>query len=225
MNSNLTNPRFEFRVFGHDVGSAVAAFKASLPSETSDESAHTYILSATNQHYNIKIRGDKLDVKVLLREYQGLERWYPYYQFAFPLTSAFLHEFLFAWLEIELPLLRRCHYTAHQFLQELMIPNPHLRTVEVCKKRRHHSVNNCQVEIGSLLVDEHYSTQTVAVEGADAEDVLQTVELLGLQAFTNTNYIVGLHQLLGQAPSQSWVPPLRAERFVPLLARQPVFHC
>jgi hypothetical protein len=222
MNSNSLNPRFEFRSFGQNFGYAVDVLRTAPQTKARTDVLHTYILSATNQRYAIKMCNDKLDVKVLLREHKGLERWYPYHQFAFPLTSAFLHEFLFAWLEIDLPLLRRCHYTAPQFLQELMMPNPHVRTVEVCKNRHYYTVNDCQVELGSLWIDDRHPTQTVAVKGVDPEAVLQTVALLGLQASANTNYIVGLQQLLSKDASP-WVPPIRTESLMPAIARQMVF--
>ncbi len=223
MNSHPTNPRFKFRLFGQDFGYAVAALSASPPVATREEVLHTYILSATNQRYNIKICDDKLDVKVLLHEYQGLARWHPYLQFAFPLTSAFLHEFLFAWLEIDPPLLRRCHYTARQFLEELIIPNPHLRAAQVAKQCRHYTMNHCQVEIGSLWVNDRHAIQTVAVEAAAADAVLETIALLGLQGADNTNYIVGLSQLLEKEAPLPWLPTLHAQSFMPLMTRQLVF--
>jgi len=108
---NPAEPRFEFRVFGQNFGRPLEAIMRSSPQEEQDEGTQTYLFSpffapapaVTNPLYSVKIRNGKLDVKMLGRNYQALEQWYPYLRLAFPLTSAFLHEFFFAWLEIAPP--------------------------------------------------------------------------------------------------------------------------
>ncbi len=223
MNRYSTNPRFEFRAFGEHFGRALDMLHTSFEVVAQDEALHTYLLSATNHQYNIKIAGDKLEVKVLLREQQGVECWSPYLQLPFPLTAAFLHEFLFAWLEIDPPLLRRSHYDTHQFIQELITPNPHLRTAQVCKKRRLYTVNNCRVEVADLWIADRHPMRTIAIDASKAEDVLQTVEQLGLHSFVNMNYIAELNQILDKDAPIQWFPPIRAESFMPSMARQLVF--
>lgn len=223
MNITGVDPQFEFRVFGQPFGRIVESFVASSPVEDRDEGMHTYILSATNQEYNVKIRDGKLDSKVLLRRYRSLERWRPYLQLPFPLTSAFLHEFLFAWLEVDPPRLARSQYTVPQLLQEIIIPCPHLCAVQVYKQRRFYTVNDCRVEVASLTIDNHDHTsrvandmvigtiiETIAVESSDADSLLRTIEVLGLDAFDNANYPVALRQLLArEAPPKRRRPGRR----------------
>lgn len=224
MNRKLTEPHYEFRVFGHEFGRLINILLASSPlkrrealskivlpmsehpTDPSDEGHQSYILAVEGQTCSIKLRAHHLDTKVLLRQEQGLERWQPHLQLAFPLTAAFLHEFLFAWLEIEPPHFWRPQYTEVQFLQELIIPNPALCVVQVRKQRRRFTINDCDMEMTALTVDERYHTYTVAVEATAAEKVLDLVNLLGLQNFANTNYLTGLRQLMGlrTADTETW---------------------
>lgn len=224
MNITGIDPHFEFRLFGQTFGRTVESIVTSSPVEDHDEGMHIYILSTTdqestnqeyaNQAYNVKIRDGKLDTKVLLRRYRGLERWSPYLQLPFPLTSAFLHEFLFAWLEVVPPPLARPHYTADQWLQELILPSSQLCAIQVYKQRRLYTINGCQMEVTSLMLNEYQRTnyprteaihaETIAIEATDADAVLRTIERLGLDAANNTSYPVGLRQLLekGRAPKR-----------------------
>lgn len=215
MNRKSTDPHYEFRVFGHEFGPLINTLlvpsprkwrevftQAALPitelaPEAHDEGSQTYLLPTDPQSCSIKIRAHQLDTKVLLRQQQGLERWQPHLQLAFPLTAAFLREFLFAWLEIEPPHLRRARYTEAQFLQELIVPNPAICAVQVHKQRRCFTVNGCTMEMTNLRVNNRYHTHTVAVEAVEAATVLDTITRLGLQTFANTNYLVGLRQLVG----------------------------
>lgn len=212
MNKIASAPHFEFRLFSQNLGLVTEAIEASCPVEESDKGLHTYLLSATspaqNQIYNVKIRNDKLDLKVLRRQHRGLEQWRPYMQLEFPLTAAFLHEFLFSWLEVEPPPLTRSSYNADQLLYEVVTPSACLRPVQIYKQRRHYKVNGCQVELASLLLNDWLPVDTLAVEAVDAERVIHTLKLLDLAAATNTNYLVGLSQWLGQNGTE----PLPVER-------------
>lgn len=215
MNRKLTDPHYEFRVFGHEFGpllnplldqpsrNAHAGVKKTglsmveVAPDVHDEGTQTYLLTAHLQNWSIKVRTHKLDTKVLLRQQQGLERWQPHLQLAFPLTAAFLQEFLFAWLEIEPPRLLRPQYTEAQFLQELIAPNSAIGAVQVHKQRRCFTINSCTMAITALTVNNCYHTYTVVVKAVEAEKVLDTITRLGLHAFANTNYGVGLSQLVG----------------------------
>ncbi|MBX3011458.1 MAG: hypothetical protein KF832_08110 [Caldilineaceae bacterium] len=202
MNLHATAPRFEFRVFGQQFSRAVASVVANFPAEAADEGLQTYLLSAAEHDYdvgyNVKLRKGKLAAKLLIREHLGLERWQPYLQLPFPLTAAFCHEFVFAWLAVEPPPLRRDQYTEPQFLQEIVLPHPQLCAVQLYKQRRQFTVNGCKLELASLCINQRHQIKTVAVEAAEADNLLHTVELLHLHTFENTNYIVGLRELLGK---------------------------
>lgn len=239
MNYQPTEPRYEFRVFGQEFGRMINMLLASSPlkrretftktvlpivehaAEPHDEGLQTYLIAIGGQSCSIKVRNHQLDTKVLLREQHGLERWQPHLRLAFPLTAAFLHEFLFAWLEIEPPHLWRAQYTEAQFWQELVTPNPALCAVQVRKLRRCFTVNQCAMEMTALTVNERHHTYTVAVEAADAEKVLDTVNLLGLHPFVNTNYLAGLSQLLGIHVSEKMTGAATEPTWAPARHRAP----
>lgn len=232
MNITGIDPQFEFRLFGQTFGRTFEAIVASSPVEDYDEGMHIYILSPTNQEYNIKIRDGKLDTKVLLRCDRGLERWSPYLQLPFPLTSAFLREFFFAWLEVAPPPLARSHYTANQWLQGLILPSSQLCAVQVYKRRRHYTINGCQIEMTSLALSEYQGTQahnveaihaeTMAIEATDADAVLRTLGLLGLNATNNTSYPTGLRQLLEKGRASKRQPQGRIANITAAKQREPV---
>lgn len=103
------------------------------------------------------------------------------------------------------------------------MPHPLLWAVAVHKQRRHFTVNGCQMEITALTINGHDHTHTVAVEAADAELLLDTIALLRLHSFTNTNYVVGLRQFVGidTAPENAWADSEPAFVQPPELATTP----
>ena len=83
-------PRWEWRTFGTRFPAAEAAFGAFAPSRI-QESEELYLLS--EPVYNVKVRDDLLDIKVL-REVNkdGLERWEPVMKVGSPLAAADVKE-------------------------------------------------------------------------------------------------------------------------------------
>ena len=79
-------PRWEWRVFGTDLGAAEDALAALTPTRV-EESDELYLLSAAGA--NVKVRDGLIDIK-LLREVDGdgLERWEPVMKQGFPLPAA-----------------------------------------------------------------------------------------------------------------------------------------
>jgi len=128
-----------------------------------------------------------------------------------------MNSFLLGWKSPP-PRLQRDRYTEHQFLQELILPNPWLRAVQLRKQRRHYQVGGCQIEMASLWIDyrnHKHTMQSVAVESTEPGTLLRMIQFLELQCFTNTNYIVALSQLLNRetmhrqqrtAPSEMFMP-------------------
>lgn len=202
MNQHM-EPRYEFRIFGKEFGPLLKHMERSYQPISQAEETNTYILSAANPDYSVKIRDGKLDTKVLRRREQGVERWYPHLQIAFPLSAALLREFVFSWLHVDLPPLLRTSYTISQFLQEAVAAVPALQVAKVYKKRCHYMLYGCRVEIGDLWINDQIELRTIAVEASEASQVARTVEILDLQDDKNTSYVVGLLQ---------WLSPERAQR-------------
>ncbi len=76
------------------------------------------------------------------------------------------------------------------------------------------------MEISDLRINDRVDLRTIAVEATTAQLVTRTVETLDLQDYKNTNYVIGLLQLLAEgrplrkqpatlAPTQQPVGPVR----------------
>lgn len=220
MNKQSSDPRYEFRLLGKEFGPLAEHIERSYQPVQQGTETDTYILAAANPDYSVKLRNGKLDTKVLRRREQGMERWHPHLQIDFPLTRALLREFVFSWLSVDLPPLLRSSYTIEQFLHEAVGATPALQVAKVHKQRRHYLLYGCQVEISDLRINDRVDLRTIAVEATTAQLVTRTVETLDLQDYKNTNYVIGLLQLLAEgrplrkqpatlAPTQQPVGPVR----------------
>ena len=95
--------------------------------------------------------------------------------------------------------------TAKQFLLEAIWPHPEVQPARVFKQRFHFVIEGCMVEINELLVN-GAAIKSVAVEAADAADVLRVRDMIGLQPYENVNYLIAIKRILGLAPlpDESW---------------------
>jgi exopolyphosphatase/guanosine-5'-triphosphate,3'-diphosphate pyrophosphatase len=189
-------PRWEWRVFGNDLGEAKRAFAALAPGPAV-ESDELYLLAATRA--NVKVRHDLLDIKVL-REVNadGLERWEPVLKAGFPLPAAEVSR-VFDALGVVPPLLTRDAYSVDQLLAELVEPAGALRPLRVHKRRVRYTLGGCMAELSDVEAEGH-GTRTVAVESEDASAVIAAVRGIGLEGAVNTSYPLGLATLVGAGP-------------------------
>lgn len=224
MDTQYKDPRYEFRLFGQTFGPLVDYVERSHQPVSRQEESDTYLLAPTNPDYSVKVRHGKLDTKLLMRRERGLERWHPHLQIDFPLTKGLLREFVFSWLQVDLPPLLRASYTVQQFLQEAVAATPTLRVVKVHKQRRQYNLYNCQVEVGELCINDTIDVRTIAVEGPQLELVTRTLQILDLQDYQNTNYVAGLLQMTASQADQHATQRTghRAQQ-PPAPVREPVF--
>jgi exopolyphosphatase / guanosine-5'-triphosphate,3'-diphosphate pyrophosphatase len=181
-------PRWEWRVFGTDIGAAEEAFTDLTPGRIT-ESDEVYLLSAAGS--NVKIRAGLMDIK-LLREVDadGLERWEPVLKRGFPLPAAEVAK-VFDALGVLAPPLTRDAYTLDQFLAELVEPSSVVRAVQVHKRRQRYTLANCMAEVADLEVDGRVA-RTIAIESEDPSAVMAAIRSLGLDGHVNTSYPRGL---------------------------------
>ena len=78
-------------------------------------------------------------------------------------------------------------FSLDEFLAVLAAPERGVRAAAVHKRRLHHTLNGCMVEVTDV-VTEGQAVRTLAVELDDAERVVATVRELGLFDRQNTNY-------------------------------------
>jgi len=69
----------------------------------------------------------------------------------------------------------------------------------VFKNRTGYMIDDCIVEIADLRFNET-AIRTIAVEMADPDLVMKTVNSLGLGEFENINYVSALKRFAGMAP-------------------------
>ncbi len=192
-------PRYEFRTFAQNFGMVETRMRQLSNCEMIRESAEIYIVSATNDENNTKIRDDKMDIKELVEKKQGLERWNPRMKGEFPMSAEIIQTDVFPAFGVDRPEFNRDTYTLAQYLDEIIKPHPQLAAVDVFKRRFAFTVNGCIAEIAHLLVN-GAAIQTVAVELADVDAVLAATKMLGLAAYENVNYLLAIKRIISLAP-------------------------
>lgn len=191
--------RYEFRAFAQNFGLVEEKMRKLSKFEKFRESSEIYILSAANKKNNIKIRYDTLDIKVLVKEEQGLQQWHPRIKAEFPVKMAVIRDEVFPALKVAVPEFKRSEYSFNQYLEDIIQPHPDLTIARVYKRRFGYTINGCISEIAELLIN-GAAIKTIAVESLDVRAVLQAKEILGLQAYQNVSYLVAIKRILGMAP-------------------------
>ena len=190
--------RYEFRAFAQHFGLAEEKMRKLAQFEKFRESTEIYILSAANDRHNIKIRYEALDIKVFVREEQGLQQWQPKMKAKFPVKMAVIREQIFPALNVAAPGFKHPEYSLALFIQDIIEAHPALSIARVYRRRFGYTITGCIGEIAELLIN-GAAIKTMAVESLDVQAVLQARELLGLQEYENVNYLLAIKRILGMA--------------------------
>jgi exopolyphosphatase / guanosine-5'-triphosphate,3'-diphosphate pyrophosphatase len=198
----MTNPlgRFEFRVWGNQLGpfrDRLAAIAA--PSEAR-ENAETYILSRTTDAANVKIRAGLLEIKLMFEQVGRLERWRPALKSEFPLDSRTIVEQVFPHLAVAISHIARPSYTHVEFIRDLVRPHPDLAIVDVVKMRWRFTSEKYTAEFAEVGIAGDATSETVAIESEDPAAVLRAIAKLGLNSHANINYVRHLKLMTGMTP-------------------------
>ncbi|MGD9228392.1 MAG: hypothetical protein PVF26_17915 [Desulfobacterales bacterium] len=191
--------RYEFRAFAQNFGLIEEKMRKLSKFEKFRESSEIYILSAENNAHNIKIRYDTLDIKVLVKEEQGLQQWHPKMKAGFPMRIKDIRDEVFPALSVAVPEFKRAEYSFNQYLEDIIKPHPDLTIARVFKRRFGYTIGGCISEIAELLIN-GAAIKTMAVESLDVEAVLQAREILGLEEYENVSYLLAIKRILGMAP-------------------------
>jgi hypothetical protein len=189
-------PRYEFRTFNQSFPTVMERIRQLAPCDWAREGAETYILSTGTDNNNCKIRRQLLDIKTLLKRERGLEQWRPLMKDEFPIDAAVIRRQVFPALGVPSPPLQRERYTLARFLDELIRPHSGLLVVDLYKRRFGFNINQCIVEHAEVKLNDS-SIQTLAVESADPDAVLETRKLLGLDGLENVCYPLALKRITG----------------------------
>lgn len=186
----VITPRWEWRTFGERFPEAEAVL--ALVTTSTKSSTEMYLLCRV-PGVNAKIRGETLDVKRLLQVERGLELWTPVLQASFPITAADIRALFVEWKAVP-PLLVQGQYSQPQFLTDVIAATPGVRVVTISKERRQATLEECAVEVSTVIVGTH-RVQTVAVESERPDRIEPVVRRLGLAGVGNENYVSALTRL------------------------------
>ncbi len=187
-------PRWEWRTFGNEHGSAERVMLGTAPSEPT-ESEEIYLPGTDTA--NVKVRDDLMDVKVL-REVNadGLERWEPVMKAGFPLSAA---DVALVFDAFGAPQRSATAASIDELVEGLALSGITIRPVSVRKLRTRATFHGCMAEVADVSVDGR-STRTLAIESEEAAAVAAAVAAAGLEDFVNTSYPRGLAALADDEP-------------------------
>jgi exopolyphosphatase / guanosine-5'-triphosphate,3'-diphosphate pyrophosphatase len=198
----MTNPlgRFEFRVWGNQLGPFRDRLAATAAPSEPRESADTYILSRTTDAANVKIRGGLLEIKLMFEQVGRLERWRPALKSEFPLDSRTIVEQVFPHLAVATPHIAQPSYALGEFIHDLVRPHTDLAIIDVVKMRWRFASEKYTAEFAEVGIAGGATSETVAIESEDPAAVLRAIARLGLNSHANINYVRHLMLMTGTTP-------------------------
>ena len=190
-------PRAEFRVFGQGVidivkqkmwdAGAVLQKARRMPPET-------YFLSVQTNEANVKVRDGLLDIKIKVGETpEGYEIFQPRGKFQFPVKREDLAAIL-AHLKVEMPLEKET-YTIEEFIA-MARKHPDLAPVSVEKMRYGFTVGGVICEYAQVWFN-GAMVESACCESENYAAMRQAVEVLGIAAMPNTNYLRAAKRVVG----------------------------
>jgi exopolyphosphatase / guanosine-5'-triphosphate,3'-diphosphate pyrophosphatase len=189
-------PRWEWRTFRQDFGSAEPRFAALAPDKV-QQSAEVYVL-VVDSDANVKFRDNLLDIKQLERvNDDGLEQWRPLLKEPFPLAPATVAPVRAA-LGLAAVLTYGDAITLEALVGGLEPADANIRTVLVTKTRTRYRVHGCIAEVTDVVADGK-KVRTAAIEDEDPDKVMAAVRAMELDRYPNINYPRGLKQLIGMS--------------------------
>jgi len=188
---NEPAPRFEFRIFGTGLGT---------PCEAITESQEVYLLKRDPAcDRNVKIRHGSLELKQLIGEYQGLQRWRPGGQWEFPVTPGTLDDILMSGGVLGQAAGADARLSLDELLGLVAQPAVPVHRASVHKRRFRFTLAACSAEFDQLLVN-GATIESIAIESVDPQAVLEVQATLRLDDFENQSYPLALSRILGITP-------------------------
>jgi len=195
----ISKPRFEFRSFGQNFDQEhfrMSRLSVPIPEKVWERhSDEMYIISRTNDINNTKIRDGKMDIKTFVQTLNGLEQWNPLMKGEFPIRADVLKNEVFAAFMVEMPSFEKESYTYDEFM-ELIRRHRDLAAVKVHKQRFGYMVNNTICEYGIVLIN-GAKLVTINSESTEVEDIIKTIQDVGLSGVENINYLQAIKRVIG----------------------------
>jgi hypothetical protein len=178
--------RYEFRLFGDDLGKERGAFAALVKGEPQAASRETYIVTRLNIESNVKIRGERLQVKTLLARNGPLEQWARPLNAEFPVSIDDIENTVLPALGLNLEIGER-GALGEGALLTLMADQHALAITQVEKQRTLFEVRECVAEFCQLQIGKD-RVQSIAIEAVDAQAALALLQDVGLADAQNESY-------------------------------------
>jgi hypothetical protein len=191
-------PRFEFRLVAPDLEETARRLCGDPIASPGDESLETYLLVPQRGDINLKIRDGALDLKLLLRHDRGLEQWRPGFRIGLPASSGVIQMRLAALTGRPLGP-RSADWDAAGLVHRLVADDIGFTAINVFKRRWRLTTDDCQAEIVDLWIN-GARQQSIALEAAAADAVLDRLQSLDIADQSNVNYVLAIERVLGQAP-------------------------
>ena len=195
----ISKPRFEFRTFGQDFDEehyVMSRLSTPVPEKVWErESEEVYIVSRTNDINNTKIRDGKMDIKTFVQTVDGLEQWNPLMKAEFPISEKILKDEVFPAFQVEMPETTKSTYSYEEFMN-IINSHPDLQSVRVKKHRFGYMVNDTICEVGNVTIN-GAMVVTINSESTELEDILKTMEDVGLTGVENINYLQCIKRIIG----------------------------
>lgn len=189
-------PRWEFRIFAGKLADVESKIREYSEPENTKQSPEVYIISNSNNEYNVKVRDSSLDIKQLIEQKSGFEKWYPIHKSEFPLKSEIIKNEFFPALKANVPQIERNEYTFQQFLDELIIRHTELYIIQVSKVRHTFYINECKTEVADVVIN-NAEIRSASIESEDIDKLTYTRKLLGMENYENVNYIQAIKRTIG----------------------------
>ncbi len=190
-------PRAEFRVFGKDVADIVKEKMwdaAAVLQKARRMPPETYFLSARTSEANVKVRDGLLDIKTKVGETpEGYEIFQPRGKFQFPVKREDLSAIL-THLNVDMPLDRES-YTIDEFIA-MARKHPDLVPVTVEKMRYGFTVGGVICEYAQVWFN-GAMIESACCESENYAAMRQAIEVLGIAAMANTNYLKAAKRVVG----------------------------
>lgn len=196
--AEYTSDRYEYRIFAHDLAKVYDALKAAaLRINEADEAVvDHYVLCRGIRGVNLKVRRNRLSIKVLRTQEGALERWHPVSEHQFPIDAGALKHIIRGCFGITLDVPSTSPLDAAAFVKVVEVA-PSLSIAHVSKRRsRFGFADDVMGEYAVVGVDGFGEIKTLAVEGPDRGVLEEFIENHDLSAFAHESYPAYLRKVL-----------------------------
>ena len=186
-------PRFEYRVWAPDLTELAGRLAMQCKPTGVRVSQESYLVHPRTD-LNIKIRGEILDIKQLVRTQQGFQLWTPILKQAFPISASSAAEVLGYLAGSPPPDGEHAPFDIDEFLARAKDAGSAMATV--AKQRHGYLHEGCILEFAEVTINGS-GVHSVAIESEDLDAALAVADHLGINELPNQSYQRAIRHSLG----------------------------